>query len=150
MSQQAFVRLNYPEIQNLLPARDLPLRADYYSKALVGAFVQRRKMILTISELRQPLVELERLYKEKELVPEPNRDDEWIEWMADCAKNISRKSNEIHEREEDLAIAVATIKAVSDEVALINESHPDAWHYTRSISDMITQNEKMPTSPLWN
>lgn len=146
----AFVRLNYPEIQNLLPPRDLPLRADYYSKNLVRAFVKRRKMLLVISEAKPTIVELERIYKEKEVVPEPNRDDEWNEWMADCARNISRKTNELHESEEDLAIAIATIESIKEEIELIHQTHPDAFHYTRNILDVIMQNEKMPTAPIWN
>lgn len=143
-----YVPLKAPEIISLTPSTTGE-RMNKVSSIVIQNFIMGRKMRLSYKDMRGEIKELESLYKEKEIVPEPNRDEDWTNWMLECRKNLGKKQLAAQEVRADIDIIEETIDRIHREIIEISQYHQNSWNYTQVVMDMIEQGRKNPLHERW-
>lgn len=148
MKTPDYVPLKAPEIISLTPSTTGE-RMNKVSSIVIQNFIKGRKMRLSYKDMRGEIKELESLYKEKEIVPEPNRDEDWTNWMLECRKNLGKKQLAAQEVRADIDIIEETIDRIHREIIEISQYHQNSWNYTQVVMDMIEQGRKNPLHERW-
>ena len=143
-----YVPLKAPEIISLTPSSTGD-RMNAVSSIVIQNFIKGRKMRMTYKDMRVEIKELESLYKGKEVVPEPNRDEEWTNWMLECRKNLGKKQLAAQEVRADIDIIEQTIDRIHREIIEISQYHQNSWNYTQVVMDMIEAGRKNPLHERW-
>lgn len=149
MKTPDYVPLKAPEIISLTPSTTGE-RMNKVSSIVIQNFIKGRKMRMTYKEMRGEIKELESLYKDKEVVPEPNRDEDWTNWMLECRKNLGKKQLAAQEVRADIDIIEETIDRIHREIIEISQYHQNSWNYTQVVMDMIEQGRKNPLHERWS
>ncbi len=120
------------------------------SSFIIRNFCQGRNLRLTYKQVRIEVKSLEALYQEREEIPEPNRDEDWTNWMLECRKNLGKSQMAAQELRADIDIIEQTIDRVHKEIIEISHYHQNSWNYTQVVMDMIEAGRKDPMHERWS
>ena len=149
MSDATYKPLKPAEIIELTP-RTIGNRMNLVSTIIIGSFAEGRKLRILYQDQSEETDKLESLYKERDEIPEPNRDADWIQWMLDCRKNLNKKQMEADGTRADIDIISSTVDRIHREIIEISQYHQNSWNYTQVVMDMIEAGRKDPTHKRWS
>jgi len=149
--------VNTPEYSPLKPNEIISLtpattgsRMNKVSNIIISSFIAGRNLRLEYKKQSEETSLLESLYRERENVPEPNRDEDWTNWMLDCRKNLNKKQMAVDSVRADIDIIEQIVDRVQREIIEISQYHQNSWNYTQVVMDMIEAGRKDPLHERWS
>lgn len=144
-----YIPLTASEIVSLTPALTGD-RMNLISAVVITNFIKGRNLRVQYKEMKSEISDLENLYREKESVPEPNRNEDMVNWMLDCQRNMRKKQMALDEVRADIDILEQNTDRVHREVIEISHFHQNSWNYTQVVMDMIEAGRKNPLHERWS